>query len=169
VRPANVVASPSLALLALLAACGGASRSGPDAPTLPPTPVQAPEDDACALKVLSASPRPADPGAGMPADVYERALAPLVPALCSCTRRGDELRIEARIVPARGEVRARAPGDSAVDACLSRELAPGRFAPDKAAATAPLRAVLSVPLTVDRRREQLRDARAPRAPLFEDD
>jgi hypothetical protein len=155
----------------LLAACGGASHGVADAPAAPSVPpaVEAHEDDACELKVLSSAPGPSDTRSRMPAEVYERALAPLVPALCACTRRGDELPIEARIVPARGEVRARAPGDATVDACLSRELAPGRFAPDAAAAAAPLRAVLSVPLTVDRRRGQLRDARAPRAPLFEDD
>jgi hypothetical protein len=132
--------------------------------------MQVRDDEACGLKVLdSVAPHPAGTDARIAPEAYERALAPLVPALCACTHHDDELRIEALIVPARGEVRAHAPDDTSVDACLSRELAPGHFVPDKAAAAAPLRAVLSVPLTVDRRREQLRDARAPRAPLFEDD
>jgi len=103
----------------------------------------------------------------MPPDVYTRAMAPLVPALCACTHHGDQVHVEARVVPAKGEVRAAAPDDPGVDACLARELAPGRFARDEDAASKPLRSVLSVALIVDREREQIRDERAPRVPTFE--
>lgn len=159
--------APGLALL-LLTACAGSPERG-TALTAATPPDDAPAVDACTLRFLAPARSTSDSRLPMPPEVYTRAMAPLVPALCACTHHGEQLHVEARVVPAKGEVRAVAPDDPGVDACLARQLAPGRFARDEDAASKPLRSVSSVALTVDREREQIRDERAPRMPTFEGD
>jgi hypothetical protein len=65
----------------------------------------------------------------MPREVYERAFASVIPALCACTEPGGDARVDLRIVPGRGEVRATAPEDAHLDACLGARLGTGHFEP----------------------------------------
>jgi hypothetical protein len=63
----------------------------------------------------------------LPEELYRRALAPVVRALCACTQPGDRLTTDVRILPDRGEVRATAADSAGVDACLAANLAAARF------------------------------------------
>jgi len=73
----------------------------------------------------------------IPADLNGRMMVPLYRALCACTRPGQSLVVVARLVPHHGEVTAvtadrpdqHARGSRSIDACLARELGPGRFVP----------------------------------------
>lgn len=53
-----------------------------------------------------------------------RALAPMVHALCVCTREGDEVRAVARLVPSEGWLSAEVIGHPAVDECVQNTLTP---------------------------------------------
>jgi hypothetical protein len=66
---------------------------------------------------------------GIPRPVFERALGPVLLAVCACAHPGDEVSLVARMLPNEGEVRATAPDDAVVDRCLRSRLDPGRFAP----------------------------------------
>jgi hypothetical protein len=64
-----------------------------------------------------------------PRELYERAIPPVLRALCACTRSGDRVDVRASIAPKSGEVRASAPDQPTVNACLARQLNPGVFEP----------------------------------------
>lgn len=188
----------------LVFGCGGARV----APSAPPAPVASAASDppgVCSLKL--AEPAVRDNAASrLPPELYARALAPVVTALCACTRDEDRTRIQVRVLPERGEVRATAPEEPRIDACLADQLGPGRFArfdvppgaacadcspvhlapsrPDAvehfraathpkgakahgASATAPP-ATLVFALSLDRRRNDLRDASGPHLPDVDD-
>lgn len=127
----------------------------------PPAPVRAPSDRAdstiaatlepCAIKLDPGS-SSADQGSSrLSPDLYARALAPVVDGVCTCAQVDDEARIDVRIVPAEGEVRATAPDDERLNACLSEHVRPGRFvafeppAGVESAVTAPARMAPSRP------------------------
>jgi hypothetical protein len=65
----------------------------------------------------------------VPKELYERAFGPVLRALCACTKSGERVDVRAEITPRSGEVRARAPDRTAVQACLARRLDPGVFEP----------------------------------------
>jgi hypothetical protein len=73
---------------------------------------------------------PADrePSAHIAPELYSRVLDPVARALCSCTRSEDRTRVQATVTPSLGEVRANAPAEPRIDACLGDQLKPGRFA-----------------------------------------
>jgi hypothetical protein len=117
------------------AACGGnpapSAAPPPKEPPVAVTPATPPVTSptrACTLTPPSKWPHGASV-VTIPAVVYERAMIPLLPALCSCVPDGASLTIEARIRPNQGEVRATAPGDQDVTKCLERALDPGTFEP----------------------------------------
>jgi hypothetical protein len=101
-------------------------------PSVPSTPLH--EKAAVAAPVLSASTcaersLPADLGqhgvVRMPSAVWERALSPVLAALCGCAR--SSVRVVVTVTPNLGEVTARAPQDAATDACLVTTLGHARF------------------------------------------
>ncbi len=185
--------------------CGGAPGASPSAPTAPIVSRATDPPEVCSLKL--AEPAARDKAASrLPPELYARALAPVVTALCACTRDEDRTRIQARVLPERGEVRATAPEEPRIDACLADQLKPGRFArfdvppgaecadcspvhlaPSRpgpvehfratthpeaakspaAGATAPP-ATLVFALSLDRKRNDLRDASGPRVPDVDD-
>jgi hypothetical protein len=71
------------------------------------------------------------------AELTGRITAPLVRALCACTRPGQSISLVAHVVPEHGEVTAQtadrpdqdARASRSIDACLARELDAGRFEP----------------------------------------
>ena len=73
----------------------------------------------------------------LPAELYGRMMAPLIRALCTCTRPGQSILVATRFVPERGEVAAQttdrpeyhARTSRSIDACLARELGRGRYEP----------------------------------------
>jgi hypothetical protein len=80
----------------------------------------------CAIKVEPA-PRTESTPRQLAPDLFARSLAPVVDALCACAQVDEEARIDVRIIPAEGEVRASAPDEARLDACLAERLRPGRF------------------------------------------
>jgi hypothetical protein len=199
-------ASPGLCAV-LLAGCGGTTASATTSP--PPTVASHSIEpaEACALRldlpVLDAS------ASALPLDLYARALAPVVAALCACTQSEDRARIQVQVLPERGEVRATAPDVSRIDGCLAERLRPGRFtrfevppgvecgddcgprrnvAPsrpgpierfeakthlssrrDGGASASPPPVTLLYALSVDRKRNELRDRSGPHVPDLEDE
>jgi hypothetical protein len=117
----------TLAVLAL-SSCAPA----PPAPVrVPVTSVDtsiAPTLEPCAIKLDRGPASPDQSPARLAPDLNARALAPVVEGLCACAQAEGEARIDVRIVPADGEVRATAPDDERINACLADHLHPGRFA-----------------------------------------
>jgi hypothetical protein len=106
-------------------------------PAAPPTPVRAPATpvdtiattlEPCAIQVDPGSSSLDQGPSRLAPDLYARALAPVVEGLCACAHVDDQARIDVRIAPADGEVRATAPDDERLNACLAEHLRPGRFA-----------------------------------------
>jgi len=122
----------SLLLLSLLGCAGRASAPSPAPPAKADAPVVVEpahvrvvvpvEDRACGNVALP----PIRSVIVVPAAFVERALAPVVHAACSCSRRGETLRLSALIVPEAGVVTAHAVDDEAADACVQLTL-DGRF------------------------------------------
>jgi hypothetical protein len=198
-------ATPGLCLV-IVAGCGGTTVS---ATTAPPPPVAAHSTEpaeACTLRLdlpaLDAS------ASALPHDLYARALAPVVTALCACTQSEDRTRIQVQVLPERGEVRATAPDVSRIDGCLADRLRPGRFARfdvppgvacgddcgphrnvapsrpgpierfeekthvarrDGGASASPPPVTLLYGLSVDRKRNEVRDRSGPHIPEVEDE
>jgi hypothetical protein len=108
------------------AGCAGGASPPVRAPVGASDVASAPPEP-CALKLDTGASR-GGPASRLAPDLYGRALAPVVDALCACTGPEDQARIDTRIVPSNGEVRASAPDDGRIDACLSEHLRPGLFA-----------------------------------------
>lgn len=81
-----------------------------------PCPMELPDEVGARASVLGVS-RPH----------YSNALAPVLLALCDCTKGGEKLQVEAKILPERGEVRATALNDPATAKCVEQKLSPGQF------------------------------------------
>jgi hypothetical protein len=114
------------ALAVLLIGCGEATVAPPpSALAVPARPATEPAEP-CSLTLRATAGSEGSP-ARLPPDLYARALAPVVAALCACPPPEDRTRIRAQVLAERGEVRATAPEEPRVDACLAGQLKPGRF------------------------------------------
>jgi|SRR5579883_2057260 hypothetical protein len=125
----------------LLVACGGATQSAAPAPSVaaapPPAPTATTEDGelVCPLSVPDEVSAHASV-LHVPQDLFNRAVTPVVAAVCTCAAHGQQLTLAVRITPALGEVRATTADDPAVDACLKKLLSPGRYEAFEVDATA---------------------------------
>ncbi|MGH7435985.1 MAG: hypothetical protein ACRENE_09950 [Polyangiaceae bacterium] len=147
----------------------------------PSTPVRAPAAPAdmgvaatlepCAIK-LDPPPAGNERPARLSPDLDARARAPVLDGLCACAQADDEARLDVRIVPGEGEVRATAPDDERINACLAEHLRPGRFtafdapAGVESAVTAPAHMAPSHPGPVQKFRAKMHagEAAPPPAP-----
>jgi hypothetical protein len=145
----------------VLCGCAASAASSVRAPTTsrdaaPPAPLEA-----CAIQVDPGAESGDHPAPRLARELYVRSLAPVVEALCACAQADDEARIDVRIIPAEGEVRASAPDDARIDGCLSERLRPGRFvrfdppAGVEGAVTAPAHMAASRPDPVQKFRAKL--------------
>jgi hypothetical protein len=124
----------TLAVLApILAACGGASGTPAANPVTPaPSSSTAGDEAASSDELVCPLSVPEDVSAHasilkIPQDLFDRALTPVVSAVCKCAAHGQNVALAVRILPEAGEVRATTADDPRVDACLHKLLDPGRF------------------------------------------
>jgi hypothetical protein len=121
--------SPLVAItFALACGCGGAASRPPVAEPAAAAPEARAFAQSCPLHLPDDVAEHAS-APGVPRPVLERALGPVLLAVCACAHPGDDVSLVARMLPNEGEVRAAAPDDAVVDRCLRSRLDPGRFEP----------------------------------------
>jgi hypothetical protein len=111
-----------------VAGVGGAGGKAPTSAEGAGAATGAQADASCTLRTPSSMPSGAS-ALHVPPELYARAFAALVPAVCACTGADDALTLALAIRPNEGDLRASAPDRADVDACLAARLAPGRFEP----------------------------------------
>lgn len=124
----TVVALGTVGMVVL--GCGGAGTAPPALESAPPRAEAhaAPYGQSCPLRLPDDVAEHAT-APSVPRPVFDRALAPVLLAVCACVHPGDEVSLVARMLPNEGEVRVAAPDDAIVDRCLRSRLDPGRFEP----------------------------------------
>jgi hypothetical protein len=117
-----------LATSAFTSGCAGAPVAPPAIENAPPRAEARAFPQSCPLRLPDDVAEHAT-APNVPRPVFERALAPVLLAVCACVHPGDEVSVVARMLPNEGEVHAAAPDDATVDRCLRSRLDPGRFEP----------------------------------------
>ncbi len=122
---------PLVLIAALLVGCVTAPSTTPVAAPIASAVVATPQPEAASDCPLTMPDEVAARASvqRVPKELYERAFGPVLRALCACTKSGERVDVRAEIAPRSGEVRARTPDRSAVQACLAGRLDPGVFEP----------------------------------------
>jgi hypothetical protein len=113
------------ALLLVVASCAAGPKPAtvrlPEAPVAaptPPAPARAVTDEACEAVKLP----PMGGVVVLDRATFGRAMAPVVHAVCACTRPGDAVRVVATLTPEEGAVVARVPDAPAADRCVQNTI-----------------------------------------------